>query len=151
MVDELDQKKVHYKAIATNIASAICHFILRLYGVEVKNPDHIEICNKFYIYVEQNYQSDINLDTFADNVYVSKYHFIHMFKEATGISPMKYLHFVRLSAAKDLLGSTEMPVQEIAASIGYNNAQSFSRAFKNSESISPTEYRENVRDYSVPT
>jgi len=146
MVDELNQKNIHYKAISTNIATVICHYILRLYGVEVKNPDHLEICNKFYLYVEQNYKSDINLDTFSDSIYISKYHFIHMFKEATGISPMKYLMLIRLSAARDLLGRTEMPIREIAESIGYKDAQSFSRAFKNNEGVSPTEYRESISD-----
>jgi len=151
MVNELTQKKAHYKAISTNIASMFCYYILRLYDVKVENPRHTEICNEAMRYIEDNYQSDISLDTIAGSIHLSKYHFVRIFKETLGISPMKCLLHVRLSAAKDLLGRTELSIRDIACAVGYENALTFSRVFKNSEDISPTEYRNNVRGYSLPS
>jgi len=150
MIDELTQKKAHYKAISTNIATMFCYYILRLYEVKVENPRHVEICNEAMQYIEDNYQSDISLDSIASSVHLSKYHFVRIFKETLGISPMKCLLRIRLANAKDLLGRTELSIREIAMSVGYENALTFSRVFKNSEDISPTDYRNNVRDFMMP-
>jgi len=150
MVDELTQKKSHYKAISTNIATMFCYYILRLYDVKVENPRHVEICNEAMRYIESNYQSDVNLDTIANSVHMSKYHFVRIFKETLGISPMKCLLRIRLASAKDLLGRTDLSIGDIANTVGYENALTFSRVFKNSEGISPTEYRNNVRGFMVP-
>jgi transcriptional regulator GlxA family with amidase domain len=80
---------------------------------------------------------------------MSKYHFIRVFKETTGVSPMKHLLSVRLSAAKALLRRTDLSVQEIAKEVGYENALTFSRVFKNSEDIAPSEYRKKLRSYAI--
>jgi len=47
------------------------------------------------------------------------------------------------------LGRTELSIRDIAGAVGYENALTFSRVFKNSEAISPTKYRNNVRGYSL--
>ena len=147
MVTELNEKSVHYKAISTNIASLFCYYILRLYDVKAENLTLTGVCRKAKDYIEENYQQDINLDTFAANFHVSKYYFVRTFKEHTGLAPMKYLLYVRMAVAKDLLSRTDMPISKIAHEVGYLSAPNFSRVFKNSENISPTEYRNSVRGF----
>ena len=147
MVEEHTNKEPHYTAISTHISSIICYYLLRLYDVNVENPTHAEVCKKAKQLIAANYHTDINLDTIANSIHFSKHHFVRIFKETVGISPMKYLLNTRLSAAKDLLCNTDMPIQEIADKVGYENALTFSRVFKNNENISPTEYRNSIRDY----
>jgi len=149
MLSEITRKEAHYNAISTNIATIFCHYILRLHDIKVENPHHTDLCNKAKCYFEENYHRDISLDKVSKSIHLSKHHFIRIFKEIVGISPMKYLLDVRLSAAKDLLSKTGMSIKEIAGEVGYENALTFSRVFKNSENISPTEYRKRVRDYSA--
>ena len=149
MVHELTQKEAHYKAITTSIATMFCYYILRLYEIRVENPYHVQICDQAKRYIDENFNSDICLETIANSIHVSKFHFIRIFKETIGISPMKYLLSVRLSAAKEQLCSTERSIQEIAEAVGYENPLTFSRVFKNSENISPTAYRNNTRGYSM--
>lgn len=144
MVTELQQKPTHYKAISTNIASMIVYYILRLYEVKTEKSAHIAICEKAKEFIDKNYEKPINLGNLASSFHISKYYFIHAFKETTGMSPMKYLLFVRINAAKDLLSKTEMAIGDIALAVGYDNGLAFSRAFKNSENISPTEYRNTI-------
>ena len=148
MLKELTQKEAHYKAISTSIATMFCYYILRLYDVKIENPRHVEICNDAMKYIEENYSCDISLGSIAKSVHLSKYHFVRIFKETLGVSPMKCLLRVRLSTAKDLLGSTDKSIKEIAMDVGYENALTFSRVFKNSENISPTDYRNNVRGFT---
>jgi len=148
MVDELTQKKSHYKAISTNIATMFCYYILRFYDVKTENTRHTDICNEAMKYIDENYKSDITLDTIVSNVHLSKHHFVKIFKETLGISPMKYLLHVRLLAAKELLGHSKLSIKDVAMSVGYDNALTFSRVFRNSENISPTDYRRNVHGYA---
>ena len=148
MVTELNEKNAHYKAISTSIAGLFCYYILRLYDIKVENHLLTDVCSKAKEYIDQNYQQDINLDNFASNFHVSKYYFVRTFKEHTGLAPMKYLLYVRMSAAKELLARTDMPIAKIAYEVGYLSALNFSRVFKNSENISPTEYRNNAQGYS---
>jgi transcriptional regulator GlxA family with amidase domain len=61
---------------------------------------------------------------------------------------MKYLLHVRLLAAKELLGHTMLSIKDVAMNVGYENALTFSRVFRNSENISPTDYRRNVHGYA---
>ena len=150
MVTELNEKNNHYKAISTGIASLFCYYILRLYGIKIENSSLVEVCENAKDYIHQNYRQDLNLDTLIAKFHVSKYYFVRTFREYTGLAPMKYLLFVRMSAAKDLLSRTDMSIGKIAYEVGYLSAANFSRVFKNSESISPTEYRSNAKGYVQP-
>jgi len=148
MQDEITHKNSHYKAISTSIATIFCYYILRLYDIKIENPHHTDLCGKAKKFIEDNYRSDISLDKISGNVHMSKHHFVRIFKEVTSISPMKYLLDVRLNAAKELLGKTDKTIKEIAEDVGYENALTFSRVFKNSENISPTEYRKRATDFT---
>jgi len=150
MVDELTKKEAHYKAISNNIATMFCYYILRLYDIKAENPHHTDLCNRAKQYIEENYSKDISLDKIAGSIYTSKYHFMRIFKDIMGISPMKYLLDIRLHAAKEFLANTDMSITDIAGEVGYENPLTFSRVFKNSENISPTEYRRTVRTSSLP-
>lgn len=150
MVSELNQKEAHYKAISTSIATLFCHYILRLYNVKPEQSRlQTDICFKAKAYLDENFQHDINLVSLAENFHVSKYYFVRIFKECIGVSPIKYLNFVRIEAAKELLNKTDLSVSKISQSVGFENAMAFSRAFKASENISPTEYRINVKSRLV--
>jgi two-component system response regulator YesN len=82
----------------------------------------------------------------AKNLHISKYYFIRLFKEYYGLSPMKYLLYVRLNAAKDMLANTDLTISEIAVAVGYVNAPTFSRVFRNNENITPSEYRSSAKE-----
>ena len=75
----------------------------------------------------------------ACNLSVSR--FAHLFTEAFGISPYRYLLNVRISQAKYLLTQTNLSVTEIAKSVGYEDPFYFSRIFKKTLGVSPKVYR----------
>ena len=150
MVKELREKEPYYKAISTNLAILIVYFILRLYSVPLANHEQNEMCEKAKRYIEKNYRMDITLDHLASALHISKYHFLHTFKEITDISPMKYLLFVRMREAKALLSQTNLSILEIAGAVGYENAPTFSRVFKKSENITPLEYRSHTQSGAKP-
>ena len=62
------------------------------------------------------------------------------------IAPKDYLTNLRIAKAKELLTQTDYPVNIIAQSVGIEDAQNFSKLFKNKENISPINYRKSYKN-----
>ncbi|MBW4084582.1 helix-turn-helix domain-containing protein [Paenibacillus sp. S150] len=62
----------------------------------------------------------------------------------------QYLQELRIGKAKELLARSGMPIQDIWASVGFNNRNSFIRAFRKLEGISPTDYRSQYTQPAAP-
>jgi transcriptional regulator GlxA family with amidase domain len=67
------------------------------------------------------------------------------FKQATGLSLMDYLQNLRIEKAKTLLETSDLPVDEISAEVGYDNASFFRRLFKRRCGLAPAAYRRMFR------
>lgn len=90
-------------------------------------------------------QEDLSVGDLAAMCDLSEYHFIHLFREYTGVSPYAYLTRLRLERAKDLMASTTMNISEIANAVGYSNPLYFSRLFRRHVGVSPSRFREGSR------
>jgi AraC-like DNA-binding protein len=93
------------------------------------------------LFLDENYQSDINLDNLISEAYISKYHFIRLFKETYKVTPHKYLTEKRLKIAKLKLENTKELVLDICFSVGFSSVSSFCNLFKSATSQTPLEYR----------
>ena len=67
--------------------------------------------------------------------------FIRRFSKATGLSPLDYVHSVRLEEAKQMLETEDQPVEAIALEIGYEDASFFNRLFRRKVGLTPAQYR----------
>lgn len=67
--------------------------------------------------------------------------FKRRFTQATGMGPLEYIHTLRLEEAKQLLESSELPVEAIALEVGYQDASFFSRLFRRQVALTPAAYR----------
>jgi transcriptional regulator GlxA family with amidase domain len=67
--------------------------------------------------------------------------FKRRFEQATGMSPLEYVHTLRLEEAKQMLESGEQSIEAIANEVGYEDAGFFSRLFRRSVSLTPAQYR----------
>lgn len=67
--------------------------------------------------------------------------FKRRFTEATGMSPLEYIHTVRLEEAKQLLEASDLPVGAIAVEVGYQDASFFGRLFRRKATLTPAQYR----------
>lgn len=67
--------------------------------------------------------------------------FDRRFRKATGMSPLAYVHTLRLEEAKQQLESTQLPIEAIAGECGYEDAGYFSRLFAKRVGLSPAQYR----------
>lgn len=67
--------------------------------------------------------------------------FKRRFRLATGLSPLEYVHRLRLEEAKHALETTDAPIEAVAGEVGYEDAGFFSRLFRRSVGLTPAQYR----------
>jgi transcriptional regulator GlxA family with amidase domain len=67
--------------------------------------------------------------------------FKRRFERATGMSPLEYVHTLRLEEAKQMLESGNAPIEAIANEVGYEDAGFFSRLFRRNVNLTPAQYR----------
>ncbi|MFC6333610.1 AraC family transcriptional regulator [Paenibacillus septentrionalis] len=93
-------------------------------------------------FIEVNYANKISVQSIAQFVGLQRSYLSALFKEVMGISLQDYLISYRMRKACELLGSTTLMVGDIARSVGYEDPLLFSKMFKKSMQLSPTQYRE---------
>ena len=96
----------------------------------------IEIMN----YVQTNY-IDITLDDLAEKFFLSKPYLSKYIKEKSGITFGDLVKKIRMKKAKALLKSSNMTVENIAMSVGYQNVEHFNRLFKKAYDMTPMQFR----------
>jgi AraC family transcriptional regulator len=92
-------------------------------------------------HMHQRLGDEISLDDLAALVNISKFHFLRAFTRATGLTPHRYLTRLRLRRAAELLRTTGLSVQQVAAACGYLSASRFAAAFRRQYGLSPAAYR----------
>jgi two-component system response regulator YesN len=83
----------------------------------------------------------LSREDIANFVYLNPDYLTRLFKKQTGLSISDYLQQRRMEYAKKLLIETNMPVSEVALSVGYSNFSYFSTIFKKSTALNPMEFR----------
>jgi AraC family transcriptional regulator of arabinose operon len=83
----------------------------------------------------------VQLAELAAEAGLSVSHYSMLFRVQTGFSPIDYFLRMRMQRAAQLLDTTELRVEEVGASLGYEDAYYFSRQFKRFMRRSPREYR----------
>ena len=83
----------------------------------------------------------MSVDTLASLCGVSEVHLRRLFDHIYHTSPTKYLTSLRVRKAKELLGGSRLSMAEISEICGFRNQYYFSKVFKESTSLTPTEYR----------
>jgi transcriptional regulator GlxA family with amidase domain len=67
--------------------------------------------------------------------------FKRRFQQATGMSPLEYVHTLRLEEAKQMLEADNAPIEAVANEVGYEDAGFFSRLFRRQVALTPAQYR----------
>ncbi len=92
-------------------------------------------------FMEHNSHKQLSLEQLASEAAVSKFHFVRLFRAATGCTPHRWLSDRRLRAARHLLETTDCSMAEIAAQCGFTRPNYFATVFAKTFGMSPSDYR----------
>lgn len=92
-------------------------------------------------YMARNFREDITVEQLAEQVHLSKSHFMRCFRKAVGIGAIEHLTQLRIQAACEALGDGGGQIADIAFACGYSNLSNFNRQFLKRVGCSPKEYR----------
>jgi len=70
--------------------------------------------------------------------YITAYRHI---KSLTGMTPGEFIRNIRLKRAAQLLRSTDLPITEVAVTVGFSTPSYFTRSFQQEYGMSPSNYR----------
>lgn len=95
-------------------------------------------------YLVSNYDKSLNKEYLASITFTHPGHLSRKFKQDTGKTIIGYQQMLRIERAKYLLENNNLPIEEIAWLVGYEDTSYFSRVFKKEIECTPTEYRINT-------
>lgn len=100
---------------------------------------------KLEAHITEHHAQSLTLDELASQIHVSVRTLQRRFLAATGMTPIQYQQTVRIERGKDLLEADKLPVQDIAAQVGYQDRVAFGRLFKKTTGMTPAAYRQRQR------
>jgi AraC-like DNA-binding protein len=94
-------------------------------------------------YMQHNMAGDVTVQMLADLVYVSKSYLSRIFRRQTGMSLNDYLQKLRIEAAKSILVSSNLCIEEVSSMVGYHSPKYFYRVFLAGTGMSPRDFRKS--------
>ena len=148
-----------FEALAEDEARAelFCHGLMRAFlskvlnvierntDVEMEQPldDYPVLSQQIKEYIDEHFWEQVTLQTIGEALHISPYYIGHVFKKATGYSPMQYVQRRRIGEAQTLLINTELSIVEIAGMLGYDSQSHFNVQFTKQVGMPPKKYRKN--------
>ncbi|MDQ6419686.1 AraC family transcriptional regulator [Paenibacillus sp. LHD-117] len=142
MMNEVRDKKAGFELASASLLSYLCSMISRLIHQRTdmysdKNRKEIYESIK---YIHEHYAKDIYVKNLADIAHLSTDRYTTLFKRITDTTPLQYLNRFRLQKACDLMKHTRLNIQQISSLVGFEDQLYFSRMFKKTYNMSPSEY-----------
>ncbi len=100
-------------------------------------------------YIKVNFKDQPNLDELAKKVHLSPFHFQRLFSEWAGTSPKKFLQYITLDYAKQLLKEKQTTLFETAYQTGLSSTSRLHDLFINIEGMSPAEYKNGGKSLCI--
>jgi two-component system, response regulator YesN len=113
----------------------------RLVEADTQHPSNREPIREAIEYINQHIKNELTQKEVADHVHLNPSYLSVLFKEHVKLTFSEYITRRRIQRAKELLISTNLPVNDIAEESGYKTAKYFIKIFKELEGITPSAYR----------
>lgn len=123
---------------------------LKLTQCFVQKPEGNKLIVTIKQYIRENYaDSSLCLNKISDEFDISESYFSYLFKAETKENFSDYLEKIRMEQAIHLLNTTDIPISSLYQQVGYNNPNSFRRAFKKYHGDSPKAIRDAYRQQTA--
>lgn len=105
---------------------------------KLENSKPIRLAKQF---INENYNQALTLEIIGDKIGFNPTYFSSVFKKETGMNFVDYITEIRVQNAKQILVDTDKSIIDISTQVGFNDIKYFTKKFKKSTGLSPTEYR----------
>ena len=92
-------------------------------------------------YLQEHLAEDMSLSVLSEEFHLSAQYISQLFKSEIGVGFLNYLTNIRMEQAKKLLLSTDLSIAEVAERSGYGDYRVFTKVFKKTEGITPSQFR----------
>ena len=92
-------------------------------------------------YIKSHFHEDLSVESISEHIGISRKYLFSLFKATSGKSVQGYIVDYRMKKACELLKNRDVPIGNVAYSVGYRDPLVFSKMFKRRMGVSPTEYR----------
>lgn len=135
-------KPVNYEEFGTCIDNLkISLFERRIAATEAPGKQEERVITGITRYLQEHLSQEVSLSVLAERFHLNPQYISQLFKNEIGVGFLVYLTNIRMERAKHLLLSTSLSVAEVAEQSGYGDYRVFTKVFKKSEGITPSQYR----------
>lgn len=92
-------------------------------------------------YISENYKYQPSLDKISEHIHLSPFHFQRLFKEWAAVSPKRFLQYISIQHAKQILRETQATLFDTAFEVGLSGTSRLHDLFINIEGMTPAEYK----------
>lgn len=155
IIYEMSHKEKHYRQVTKGLCEALLLEMYRFYAQEKSDPASVDTrmvsvhLKNVFEYIDKSYMlPELRIEDLADHCGLSETHFRRVFKEQTRMSPAEYVNLVRIQHACELMRRTDMNMEEVSASVGFESTTSFTRNFKKFLDITPYQWKKNPENHA---
>ena len=146
---EMQRQEYGYQSMMQFYVSSLLTMVLRSWREEGFDTDQFYSAASgeesiYYIteYIDSHIQDNLKVEELAERCHMSYSYFAKCFHELYGQSCKKYIAFIRMCKAEELLVSTGKDLNYISQETGFADCSHFIKAFKQKHGMTPRQYRE---------
>ena len=144
MQEYANNQNAGFQRVLSGIIMHILGLIHSINKNQTFKDKDIQLIQKACILMRENICNKLKPEDISEKLNLSYSRFRKLFKQYAGIAPHQYMLQMKLEKIKDLLGSTDMQIQDIALELGFESADYFSYFFKSKTGINPLSYRKEI-------
>ena len=99
-------------------------------------------------YLQEHLAEEVSLSVLAEQFHLNPQYISQLFKSEIGVNFLAYLTNIRMEKAKKLLLTSSASIAEVAEQSGYGDYRVFTKVFKKSEGVTPSQYRRDFLEVS---
>jgi AraC family transcriptional regulator of arabinose operon len=110
------------------------------------SPGKMDCIDSAILYMQEHINKNLTLNDLSKHYNYSPSRFSSLFKQKTGYAPIDYFIQMKMQKASQQLDLTDLPIKNIAITMGFDDPYYFSRRFRKIIGMSPTKYRDVKKD-----
>lgn len=147
--EEISHEEGDYLCMCRMYVLQLCIYLLRFgisdvsYEKKSRSEVNMELVRS---YIDSNFNKELSLHSLASRFYMNSSALSRSFKNATGQTVVGYINQKRIEKAKELLEERNCSIGLMADKLGFRTTTYFERMFKQTTGMTPTQYKNNMKE-----